>query len=162
MSIWILFSSNSTHICMRNRCRKEKKELLLEKKARKNKNFPIIQVILESLACSWSCIDDIFCIQQETVSLWEQLRRRDVPADKRAELVTSILKLSKGRIADLTGSHTASRVVQSCLKYGNKQNRATILSEVEPKMVELSKSPYGRFVVSKLITTASKEELAGK
>lgn len=96
------------------------------------------------------------------MSLWEQLRRRDVPADKRAELVTSILKLSKGRIADLTGSHTASRVVQSCLKYGNKQNRATILSEVEPKMVELSKSPYGRFVVSKLITTASKEELAGK
>ena len=37
-----------------------------------------------------------------------------------------------------------------------------VLEELTPKLLELAKSPYGHFVVSKLITTASKQELAGE
>ena len=39
--------------------------------------------------------------------------------------------------------------------------RAAILKEVEPKLLDLSKSPYGHFVVSKLISLAPKEQLPG-
>jgi hypothetical protein len=36
-----------------------------------------------------------------------------------------------------------------------------ILKELEPRLLELCKSPYGHFVVSKLIALASKDQLPG-
>lgn len=94
--------------------------------------------------------------------LWETLRRHDTSAAKRSELVTAILKKIKGRVSGLAGSHTASRIVQACVKHGSPKERAAILTEMEPKLLELAKSPYGRFVVSKLIDVSSKEQLAGE
>lgn len=35
------------------------------------------------------------------------------------------------------------------------------MKELEPKLLELSKSPYGHFVVSKLVSLAPKEQLPG-
>jgi hypothetical protein len=52
--------------------------------------------------------------------------------------------------------------VQACLKHGGAPARAAVWAEVEPELLPLAKSPYGRFVVSKLVTTASKAELAGE
>ena len=40
-------------------------------------------------------------------------------------------------------------------------DRHAILKELEPKLLELSKSPYGHFVVGKLISLAPKEEIPG-
>ena len=37
-----------------------------------------------------------------------------------------------------------------------------ILKELEPQLLALSKSSYGRFVVSKLVDLAPKEQLAGE
>ena len=39
--------------------------------------------------------------------------------------------------------------------------RVLILKELEPRLLELCKSPYGHFVVSKLIALASKDQLPG-
>jgi pumilio homology domain family member 6 len=121
-------------------CRKEKKELIKQRKERRNKNFNLIE---------------------ELVSLWEVLRRHDTTAQRRSELVSVILKKMKGHIAELAGNHTASRVVQACVKHGTATERSAILKEVEPRLLELAKGSYGHFVVSKLIDAASKEELNG-
>jgi hypothetical protein len=121
-------------------CRKERKELDKERKARRNKNFGLIE---------------------EAKGLWEELRRHDLSADKRAKLVTAILAKCQGRLAELAGSHSASRIIQSCAKYGTAAERAAILKELQPKLLELAKSPYGHFVVSKLVALAPKEQLPG-
>lgn len=55
---------------------------------------------------------------QEAVGLWEEARRHDVTPEKRSKLVAAILAKCTGHIAELAGSHAASRVIQTCAKYG--------------------------------------------
>ncbi|KAL4423682.1 hypothetical protein ABPG75_000983 [Micractinium tetrahymenae] len=118
--------------------RKERKELERARKMRRNKNYGLIQ---------------------EVVGLWEEARRHDVTPDKRSKLVAAILAKCAGHIAELAGSHAASRVIQTCAKHGTPAERATILKELEARLLELSKSSYGHFVVSKLVSLAPKEDL---
>ncbi|KAI3432645.1 hypothetical protein D9Q98_004191 [Chlorella vulgaris] len=120
--------------------RKERKELDKVRKARRNKNFGLIE---------------------EAKVLWEEARRSDISPEKRSKLITAILGKVQGRLAELAGSHSASRIIQSCAKYGSPAERAAIVKELEPKLLELSKSPYGHFVVSKLVSLAPKEQLPG-
>lgn len=120
--------------------RKERKELERARKARRNKNYGLIQ---------------------EVVLLWEEARRHDVTAAKRSKLITAILGKVTGHMAELAGSHAASRVIQTCAKYGTPAERSSILKELQPKLIELCKSPYGHFVVSKLVSLAPKEQLPG-
>ena len=121
-------------------CRENRKEILKERRAKRQKNFHVIQ---------------------EATALWEVLRQGTTPKDKKRELVPQIIQLCGDRVAELASSHTASRIIQSCVKYGNANDQAAIQKQLMPKIVELSKSPYARFVVSKLIAQASKESLTG-
>ncbi len=82
---------------------KERKELERARKARKHKNFNLIQ---------------------EVVQLWEEARRQDITADKRSKLVTAIMGKIQGRVAELAGSHSASRVIQTCAKHGTPAGAA--------------------------------------
>lgn len=67
----------------------------------------------------------------------------------------------QGHLVELAASHTGSRIVQACLKFGSKEQRHSMLKELSPAFLELAKSPYGHFVATKLASTASAEELAG-
>jgi len=121
--------------------RKEKKEQIIQQKTLKNKNYTLIQ---------------------EVTTLWEELRRHDISKEKRTSLVSKILTKTKGRIPDLAGSRKAARVIQCCIKYGTANDRKVVLNELQPKLLDLAKSPFGHFVVSKLIlTAASKKDLSG-
>ena len=70
---------------------------------------------------------------QEAIALWEELRRQDTEKDRRQHLVTQILHLIKGHIADVAASPKASRIIQSCVKHGNPAQRAAIVKEVQPQ-----------------------------
>lgn len=61
----------------------------------------------------------------------------------------------------LANHHSASRVIQWCMKEGTDSDKAKLTSEVRANMVPLSKSKYGRHVVQKLINIAPKEEVPG-
>lgn len=111
-----------------------------ERKAKRQKNFDIIQ---------------------EATKLWETLRQSTTAKAKKVELVGSILEICGDRVGDLAASHTASRIIQSCVKHGNGNHRVCVQEQVLPKIVELAKNPYGRFIVSKLIATAPKDQLPG-
>ena len=52
------------------------------------------------------------------MQLWEEARRQDITAEKRSKLVTAIMGKIQARIAELAGSHSASRVIQTCAKHG--------------------------------------------
>jgi hypothetical protein len=67
-----------------------------------------------------------------------------------------------GKIPELANHHSASRVIQWCLKYATEADKADLLGEIRTAAVPLAKSKYGRFVVQKLISVASKEEVPGR
>ncbi len=115
--------------------RKERKELVRARKAKTNKNFTLIQVSRVTLGCLCEAgaaeqhhplaptahpppPSHAWLLLQGTVQLWEELRRHDLSAQKRSQLVRSVLERFKGRLAELAGSHTASRVIQACVKFG--------------------------------------------
>jgi hypothetical protein len=66
-----------------------------------------------------------------------------------------------GNVMGLANHHSASRVIQWCLKEGSDADKAKLTTEVRANIVPLSKSKYGRFVVQKLINVAPKEEVPG-
>jgi hypothetical protein len=101
---------------------------------------------------------------QEISGYWEQLRQTSTGKEKKVELVGKILDACGDRLGDVAASHTASRIIQSCVKHGNVGQRERVQEAVLGSgrgVVELSKNPYSRFVVSKLIMTAGKGQLAG-
>ena len=61
----------------------------------------------------------------------------------------------------LANHHSASRVIQWCMKEGSEADKARLVAEVRSNIVPLSKSKYGRHVVQKLINIAPKEEVPG-
>ena len=64
-----------------------------------------------------------------------------------------------GRARVLAGSHKASRVLQSILKYGTPAQVASLSAELVPDVAALAKDPYGTHLVRRLIDAAAKEEL---
>lgn len=61
----------------------------------------------------------------------------------------------------LANHHSASRVIQWCMKEGSDADKAALTAEVRANIVPLSKSKYGRHVVQKLINIAPKEDVPG-
>ncbi|QDZ19105.1 Pumilio-like protein [Chloropicon primus] len=90
---------------------------------------------------------------------WEKLRSKKTSEKERLELVGMILKKSEGRLAELASLHSASRVVQSCLKFGNEEHKQQVISELKPKLLDLAQNQYGHFLVKKILAY-SKEELS--
>lgn len=83
--------------------------------------------------------------------LWEKLRVTDVKPEERKKLMLEMMELITGKVKEVIFKHDASRIVQSCVKYGNGKQREVIASELKGHYVELSKSSYGHFMVSKLL-----------
>jgi pumilio family protein 6 len=64
-----------------------------------------------------------------------------------------------GKVLELAGHHTASRIIQFCAKYGSEAQRSSIMAEVKAVMVELSKGKHGHHLVQKLIAVSKKEDV---
>jgi hypothetical protein len=76
-------------------------------------------------------------------------------------LLVDTLQL-QGNTVELANHHSASRVIQWCLREGSPADKARLLGEVRSNIVELSKSKYGRHVVQKVISLAKKEDVPGE
>lgn len=102
-----------------------------------------------------------YTLGQQLVGHWETIRQHNVPKEKRAALVTTVLEQSKGNIAELAASHVTSRVLQACAKYGTGEQRASMLAEVLPQFVFLAKTQYGHYMLRKLVATAPRATVPG-
>ncbi len=47
--------------------------------------------------------------------------------------------------------HDCSRIIQSCIKFGNADQRLLIANQLKGSFLELSSSKYGKFIVTKLV-----------
>jgi pumilio family protein 6 len=87
--------------------------------------------------------------------LWEKIRDKRTPREKRHECMRDLMELITGKIADLTFKHDTSRVIQTAYKKGSAEQRRVILSELEDKVLELAKNNYGRFLVPTYLSARS-------
>src|SRR5690606_518653 len=88
--------------------------------------------------------------------LWEKLRLTDLPKEERQTVMKDMMKLITGKVQEIIFKHDMSRIIQSCLKYGNEQQRNVIAKELVGHYVTLSKSMYGRFIVLRILRYCSK------
>lgn len=99
---------------------------------------------------------------QKIKNLWEKLRvtKPTPPKAKRDELCDEIWDLAKDVINDLVLKHDASRVVQTLVKYSNKERRDIIVSSLKGTFYQLATSAYGKYLLIKLLHYGSKESRA--
>ncbi|KAI8376486.1 armadillo-type protein [Radiomyces spectabilis] len=83
--------------------------------------------------------------------IWEQLRRGDIKREEQKKLMEDIMSVITGRVQDVIFKHDASRIIQTCLKKGNGEQRNQIAEELKGRYEELSKSMYGKYIVAKAI-----------
>lgn len=64
-------------------------------------------------------------------------------------------------MAAVSMSHTGSRVVQAVVKFGTPEQLECIWDEVTRSLLDLCKSPYGHFLLVRLISKAPPSRVAG-
>jgi hypothetical protein len=90
--------------------------------------------------------------------LWETARTSSNGVEAQRRAVSSLYDLLRGQFAQLTSKHDSSRILQTILKYGDERMRTGVFTELQRKFVDLSMSPYGRFLVVKLFKYSSVEQ----
>ncbi|KAL8998028.1 MAG: hypothetical protein Q9169_002868 [Polycauliona sp. 2 TL-2023] len=87
-----------------------------------------------------------------TMKLWERLRRKShVPPEERKKLVAELFGIITGHVKDFVFKHDSVRVVQTALKYANRDQRKTIAKELQGEFCNLAESRYAKFLVGKLL-----------
>ncbi|RCI03556.1 pumilio domain member 6, partial [Rhizopus stolonifer] len=101
--------------------------------------------------------DKNFEMITQAKKIWEQLRRGDISRDEQKQYMDKIMSIIGGKVQDVIFKHDASRIIQTCLKKGNAEQRNQIAEELKGKYVELAKSMYGKFIVMKAIEYCHKQ-----
>lgn len=86
----------------------------------------------------------------ECKRIWELLRLKKEKTPK-SELIAQLFKLIQGKVVDVIFKHDASRIIQCALKYGVPSQRLEIAAELKGNYVQLSKSQYAKFIVSRIM-----------
>eukprot|EP01006_Ploeotia_vitrea_P022872 TRINITY_DN55294_c0_g1_i1.p1 TRINITY_DN55294_c0_g1~~TRINITY_DN55294_c0_g1_i1.p1 ORF type:complete len:475 (-),score=48.42 TRINITY_DN55294_c0_g1_i1:514-1914(-) len=86
--------------------------------------------------------------QGEVMKLWENFRRKD--AEEATRTIAKVLRLVESYFIKAIGKPSLSRVLQSCLKNGNAEQRKKMLALIEPELVECSKDKAASRFVMKL------------
>ncbi|KAI9011402.1 armadillo-type protein [Gaertneriomyces semiglobifer] len=92
---------------------------------------------------------------QQAKKIWERLRQKELKREERRQLMEELMPLLRGNVKDIIFKHDASRVVQCAVKYGSSSQRDELAEELKGSYVELSKSLYGRFLISKILKYCS-------
>ncbi|KAJ3179868.1 hypothetical protein HDU87_002436 [Geranomyces variabilis] len=92
---------------------------------------------------------------QEAKAIWETLRQKKLSARDRKSEMKALMDLVRGKVKDIIFKHDASRIIQCALKYGDQKQRDEIAGELKGHYAELSKSVYGRFIISKILSYCS-------
>lgn len=98
---------------------------------------------------------------QHIKQVWEKLRvKKDTPGPVREKLVNQMWALIKDNIKELVFKHDSSRVVQTVFKYSDKDKRLEITKALQGSFVDLAKSPYGKFLLVKIMHYGSQRTRA--
>lgn len=88
---------------------------------------------------------------QDAKKLWERVRRRDLKQAERSEPMKELFGLLGGKFKEIIMKHDASRMIQTCVKYGSPEQRLQIATELKGAYAEIAKSRYGKHIVKRLL-----------
>ncbi|KAL8887497.1 MAG: hypothetical protein Q9215_004943 [Flavoplaca cf. flavocitrina] len=90
--------------------------------------------------------------------LWERLRRKShVPLEERKKLVAELFDIVTGNVKDFVLKHDSVRVIQTAIKYANRDQRKMIAQELKGEFRCLAESRYAKFLLGKLLVHGDKE-----
>ncbi|KAJ9059187.1 Pumilio y domain member 6 [Entomophthora muscae] len=79
------------------------------------------------------------------------MRNNNLAKEEQHKMVDDMISFLKGQVAELAFKHDASRIVQTCLKYGNQSHKDLIAKELSSHYLSLSRAKYGRFIIIKIL-----------
>lgn len=89
---------------------------------------------------------------QRSKKLWERLRLKShVPREERKKLVEELFEIMTGHVKDFVFKHDAVRVVQTAIKYANREQRRMIAKELRGNFLALAEGRYSKFLIGKLV-----------
>ena len=62
------------------------------------------------------------------------------------------MKAEEKSLVDFAFAHDTTRVLQSCLQHGTKEQRRAIFEQLKPRVPEMAKEKYAKNIIWKLIT----------
>ncbi|KCV72977.1 hypothetical protein, variant [Fonticula alba] len=91
---------------------------------------------------------------QQLKKKWEQIRMKHLSAEERRPLLAEAMGLIRDDCVSLVLKHDASRIVQTCVKYGSRAERDEICSLLKGNFVLLAASPYASKLIDRLLALA--------
>ncbi|CAG8476991.1 1662_t:CDS:2 [Diversispora eburnea] len=82
---------------------------------------------------------------------WEFARKLNLSPKDRKKYINELFELIDGIIPELLFKHDTSRIIQTGLKYGTKEQRIKVANELEGRWIEVFKSKYAKFVACKIM-----------
>jgi pumilio family protein 6 len=79
------------------------------------------------------------------------VRIKNISKEKRSKHMDELFDLMKGKIPEILFKNDTSRIIQTVLKYGTKEQQNVIVDELEGKWLEASKHTYAKFVICKVL-----------
>merc|ERR1712147_38052 len=89
---------------------------------------------------------------KRNIFFWKKVTHQNISSNQKETSLQDFFIIIKDKIDDIAKDHIASRVIQNILRKSSQVHRKSVLLECLPKLVLLSKSPYGHFVVKKMIS----------
>lgn len=99
-------------------------------------------------------------LEQELVSLWEKMRRRNIGKEDRSKLISEAIRKMKGKVPEIAVSHVSSRVLQTCVKFCSQAEKDVLFTELQPQFLNLASNKYAVHFIQKMLDGASKQQLA--
>jgi len=102
--------------------------------------------------------EDAFDIGVKAKKVWEEVRNKECPEQKKEKLLKELHECVKGNIKKIIFSHDTVRVVECLMALGNEEIRDKLFDEMKGQIVEMTKSKYAHFFVMKMLRYGNKEQ----
>lgn len=103
---------------------------------------------------------EMFEIIRQCKGVWGNLRQKKCDDEQRKKLMKELHNLIRGKMKQMAYAHDSVRVLQCFIQFGNEKQRWEVFEELKANILSMSKSPYGKHVVKKLLMYGNKELVA--
>uniref|UniRef100_A0A3B3XJ27 PUM-HD domain-containing protein n=1 Tax=Poecilia mexicana TaxID=48701 RepID=A0A3B3XJ27_9TELE len=103
---------------------------------------------------------EMFDIISRCKAVWGNLRRKKCDTEQKTKLMKELHGLIRGKMKQMAFAHDSVRVLQCFIQFGNEKQQFEVFEELKDSILEMSKSPYGKHIVKKLLMYGNKEMVA--
>lgn len=89
--------------------------------------------------------------------LWNELRERKTPVERKKAIVDEILKKAGSRLQEIALRHDTARVIQGCVKFGSTEQKRVVTDALKGKYLELAKAKHGHQTVDRILVLGNLE-----